>query len=296
MDDFKESQNQLGDSSSEFLADEGQARSASGLSPFWDLFSETFRIYKKRIWTFLGLEAIPFAVYFIFLAVFGVATFSSLGFSAIFGEAGLKIGAGIMAIVLFFWLFSIILNFWVSASLVFAIKERGQKIGVKESLGKGRNKLISYIWVSFLGGIIVFGGFLFFIIPGVIFGILFSMAAYVLICEGLRGGSALQRSKELVSGNWWEVFGKIVFFSFILWIVSAVLGAFFSFIFQPASIIINFAIIPLPVIFSFLIYEDLKKIKGVRAEGHSAGLDKKYVIISILGFLLIPAILSISLF
>lgn len=61
------------------------------------------------------------------------------------------------------------------------------------------------------------GGFLLFIIPGIIFIIWFLSGQYVLVSEDLRGFNALLRSKQLIQGNWWRIFWY--FFLIILIIV-----------------------------------------------------------------------------
>ena len=48
------------------------------------------------------------------------------------------------------------------------------------------------------------GGFVFFIVPGVIFSIWLSFSVLILIVENEKGTNALVRSKEYVKGRWGE--------------------------------------------------------------------------------------------
>src|SRR5689334_9661334 len=65
-----------------------------------------------------------------------------------------------------------------------------------------------------LGGllyaIVVLLGFLAIIIPGLIFLIWFSLIAPAIVLERLHVMDAFRRSRELVRGNAWQVFGVIV--------------------------------------------------------------------------------------
>jgi len=51
---------------------------------------------------------------------------------------------------------------------------------------------------------------IFLIIPEIILWVWFCLISYVLIYEDKRGMAALLRSKDLISGNWWGVFWRII--------------------------------------------------------------------------------------
>lgn len=66
------------------------------------------------------------------------------------------------------------------------------------------------IVVGILAGIGVVIGFVLLIVPGLILLTLWSVAAPVVVLERPGAVAALRRSRELVRGNGWEVFGVIV--------------------------------------------------------------------------------------
>ncbi len=70
------------------------------------------------------------------------------------------------------------------------------------------------LWLYVLSGLLIFGGLLFFIIPGLIVAISITFAQYVFVDEDKRGMSALLASRSLVAGRWWKVIRKI--FGFII--------------------------------------------------------------------------------
>jgi len=252
-----------------------------------DLLKRTFSVYKARLGTFLGIMVFPLicSVFFLILP----ANF----------KKNLLLGISLFII---FWLAVMVTSLWSSVSLLYAIKEREEKIGIVESFRKGWHKIISFVWISILAGFITLGGFLLFIIPGIIFAIWFAFPIYVLVSEDLRGMNALFRSKQLVSGKW----GSVALRLFTIGVIALVI---YSVIFFPLSFfvgkkaadivgsIISLFLTPFSVTFTFLIYEDLKKFKGeVSFEPPKRGTKIKFILIGIIGMIGIFGILLIRQF
>ena len=61
--------------------------------------------------------------------------------------------------------------------------------------------------VIVLYSLVVFGGFLLLVVPGIVFFIRFLFAPAVVVVENVRGRAALRRSWQLTRRNWWRVFG-----------------------------------------------------------------------------------------
>ena len=248
------------------------------------LLRMSWQIYKSRISVLLGIMAVSVIVNLL------ISFFCSL-----LGESP-SLVVSLFCFVLYF--IALIVSFWSQVSLFYAIKEREQKIGIQESFQKGWHKIVSFIWVSLLVGLIGASGFLFFIIPGIIFVTWFSLALYVLIVEDLKGMDALFRSKQLVSGNWLSVFWRLSVIGLIIFAIIFLISLFLSFIEVPfKQNIISFFITPFVVIYSFLIYEALKNIKKeVSFEPLSKGTKNKYILIGLFGtFLTIGIFASIIL-
>ena len=104
---------------------------------------------------------------------------------------------------------TIIIPLITGIGLIFAINNilEGNPVDIKESYKTGFKKFFPYVWIIILVFLAVFGGALLLIIPGIIFGVWFSLASYIYIIEGTGGTGALKRSKQLVKGNWWYVLG-----------------------------------------------------------------------------------------
>jgi hypothetical protein len=83
----------------------------------------------------------------------------------------------------------------------------GERPSTKASLGFALRRVHSILWVTVLGGFVAFLGLLLCIVPGVWLYVAFAVAVPALLMEGVRGGRALGRSRQLVKGRWWPTFG-----------------------------------------------------------------------------------------
>lgn len=246
-----------------------------------ELLSKSFQIYKSRIGVFVGIMIIPFLVS---LLVFGSAFLLKI----------LKVPWiwFIVAIIGYFVL--VIVNLWSGVSLLYAIKERDQKIGIKESFRKGWHKILSYWWISILVGLITIGGFLLFAVPGIIFAIWFSLALYVLVSEDIKGMNALFRSKQLIKGYWGKVFWRFLVMGLVVVVIVvpiAVIAGLFNVPF--INNIMSALIGPFSMTFGFLIYENLRSLKKeVPFMPPKRKTKIGFILIGIAGILLIPTILG----
>lgn len=101
----------------------------------------------------------------------------------------------------------------------------GDQPVTSESLKFARGRLGSLMLVSFLGALLAFVGFLLFVLPGIYLWIAFSVAAPVLLFEGVKGTGALGRSRRLVRGRWWPAFGTLLLGFILAAIVGGIITA-----------------------------------------------------------------------
>jgi len=251
-----------------------------------DLLKESFVIYKSRFAVLLKIAIIPALC---FLAIFLL----SLGITYLNNNISI-----ILTILLLpLSLASILPQFWSQIALIFAIKDSPENIDFKESYRRAWHKIGSYFWVGFLGGFITMGGFFLFVVPGIIFSIWFSFGSFILIAEDQKGMNALLKSKEYVKGKWWGVFWRFLAMGLIFVLIGLILAPLFFFL--KSQFLINFISWPISLflgpfvlVYSFLIYKYLKTEKGDFVfEPKKKGL---FIFFAILGFILIPIILTIS--
>ena len=173
---------------------------------------------------------------------------------------------GLLVVVGVLILVSVFIHLWSQIALLYAIKDREEGVEIKEYYRRGWNKMTSFFWVYLLSNFIIAGGSVLFFVPGLIFLIWFIFAPFVLIMENKKGAESLWASKEYVKGHWFAVFWKFLIFGIlawlVLWAVSVItgitgIGDTGKINLYASYILLN----PIGVIYLFLIYENLKKIK-----------------------------------
>lgn len=104
-----------------------------------------------------------------------------------------------------------VIAFGLTAAVIDATARGVQKkaISIRESLSMGAHRLLPFIWVSVLSGLIVVLGLLLFLIPGLIFLVWYRFSQNFVIVDDVRGTGALAASKRLVSGRFWAVFLRV---------------------------------------------------------------------------------------
>lgn len=159
----------------------------------------------------------------------------------------------------------------VSAQAGFFQMVKNMNLGVMEAVNEGRKIFWVYFGLSLLVVVLVLLWTLCLIIPGIIFGVYYSLAVYVLVFEGLTGMAAIRRSKELIKSHWWAVVGRFLFIGIVIGLPIMLLGSFSSAMpresiaFQLWDFIINivsFIIAPLSSLYGVLVYKDLVRIKN----------------------------------
>ena len=168
---------------------------------------------------------------------------------------------GVILAIIVFSVFALATN-----KLVYNIGEKKEG-GIKSALAYGFNNFPSYILVMLISGILILVGLVFLIIPGIIIGVMLSMVAPVFILEENHKLNALKRSRELIRGYWWPVFGRLVLLSFISGVASSIRYvnpqvASLTLLLSIIAIVINFILTYYGVAYIYLVYKDLVRIKG----------------------------------
>ncbi len=125
--------------------------------------------------------------------------------------------------------------------------------------------------VGIAAGVGVVIGFFLLILPGVILLTVWSVAAPVVVLERPPGLGALRRSRELVRGNGWQVFGVI----FVLGILVAIVAGGIDFGAESAGtgvgivvrVIVGVLTAPLSALAAAVLYFQLRGVVGVVGDG-----------------------------
>lgn len=129
----------------------------------------------------------------------------------------LGVSAGVLS-----YLLTIVVNAFLMGALAHAIVELQMTGEAKagDSIRWGLAKLPKVFAVSLLYGIITLAGYVLLIVPGVIFSLMFALAAPVAAIENRGVIESLKRSRELTDG-----YKGLIFLTFFLWgIAVAVVG------------------------------------------------------------------------
>ena len=103
----------------------------------------------------------------------------------------------------------------------------GKKIETGSVFGVVLPKLGSMLGAGIVSTIIILIGYCLFVVPGIIFGLWYSMISVVIVLEGIGGMKSLGRSKELAKGNLGKIFGTLFLAGLIAAVINwAIVGAF----------------------------------------------------------------------
>jgi hypothetical protein len=104
----------------------------------------------------------------------------------------------------------------------------GRSVSVAEAWARLRPRLLPLFALTILYGLIVLGGTLLLVIPGIWLFVLYALAAPALVLESAPIGRAFGRSRALVRGSWWRVCGILLLATLLGAIVAGVIQLPFS--------------------------------------------------------------------
>jgi hypothetical protein len=169
----------------------------------------------------------------------------------------------------------------LAVTVVAATLYQGVVVGLVKDVQDGRRDstvgdLIDATWpvvlpligVGILAGIAIGIGFLLFVVPGLILLTIWAVIAPVIVVEHSGVMDSFGRSRELVRGNGWQVFGVIFVVFLISAVVAGILGAIGAGISDSVGMRILFNLIastltaPIAALAAATIYFRLLAIKG----------------------------------
>jgi hypothetical protein len=166
------------------------------VSRIWEIYRDQFNVLVS---TAVVLYALQFVIYLVLPA--------ALAF----------------VLVLLFWALSILYQGMV-VELVQDVEKGRRDHSVRQLLRSVEPVFWPLVAVSILFGLGVAIGFILVIIPGLILLVIWSVVAPVTVLERPGVFAAFRRSRELVRGNGWNVFGVIVIVFVIVFLISIAAG------------------------------------------------------------------------
>ena len=227
----------------------------SSVSPWWKNIKTFLLIY------FQALKKSLFAILALLFLYF---------FQDKIDPNNLLINWAYLALGIFSYL--IILYYFMRAQMTTFLFIKSDYKGDVAKLFKSSAKLFfPYLWLNIIMSILVIAGTLAFVIPGIIISVIYGFAIYVFFCEDKKGLKALRRSKELVDGYFWPVFGRMMFVALIAFSFAMIISlpqialekgsALFNF-WTVLTQLLSLAVAPAFTIYSYKIYKSLVEFKA----------------------------------
>ena len=169
-------------------------------------------------------------------------------------------------------LLGVVATYWYQGMVVEATRDildgrRDHSIG--SLFSSATPFIVPLLLAGILAGIGIAIGFLLLIIPGLFLITIWAVIVPVIVIERSGVIDSFGRSRELVRGSGWQVFGVIVVLFVVLFIIRAVLQAIIggisdeSFVgYALADLITNVLVVPLTALAATVIYFELRRVKG----------------------------------
>jgi hypothetical protein len=182
-----------------------------------EVLSEAWALYKRFLTQFVLTALVVFAV---------LDLLSALANSAEGDTALAALFWGIVSAVI-----GLVGYFWVQGALVELVRDvrdgRADST-ISETYKAVQPRLPALIVAGILAGIGIFIGFILIIIPGFFLLTIWSMIVPVVVLEGKSAGESFSRSREIVRGNGWSVFGLLLITFLLVGISSGIIQAIFT--------------------------------------------------------------------
>lgn len=193
---------------------------------FGEILDAAFSVLRRNFWTFVIVAVIPSvigaaAIGFLTTSITRVRA-SGSGGQLTTDELNALIGGVALTLLV-----SVLTSQIATAALYKAVVDTyiDGTARAGDALRFALRRLPSLLWITLLYGLGVGLGFVLFVIPGVILYASWSLAIPVLMSENARGTKALKRSRWLVKGRWWGVFGLLVVTMLIAGIFGEIVSA-----------------------------------------------------------------------
>ena len=168
-----------------------------------DVIARIWEIYRAQPAVLIGTALLLFGLQFIIFVVIPSAS---------------------VAIAILFWALSVLYQGMV-VKLVQDLQHGQRKHSIGDLVRSVEPVLLPLMGVSILFALGVALGFVLLIIPGLFLLVIWSVVAPVTVLEQPGVFNAFGRSRELVRGNGWAVFGVIVLVTFVVLVISLLVGS-----------------------------------------------------------------------
>ncbi|MDP8911167.1 MAG: hypothetical protein M3M94_03765 [Actinomycetota bacterium] len=171
-----------------------------------NVFSEALALYRRHWKHFIAIAVVVYLI----ISLIGLL-------AAMLGTVGLIVAAVV----------SFVGAFWLQGALVEAVadvRDGRADLSIGETFGRVAPRIGAIVGASLLAGVGIMIGLLLLVIPGLVLMTLWSMVIPAVVVERTGVLASFGRSRELVRGNGWPVFGVIVTTMLLLVLASIILS------------------------------------------------------------------------
>jgi hypothetical protein len=183
------------------------------------ILGESWKLYTRFFRRFFVIALIVYLI---------VNLLNALVASLVGHSAGIATLLALITVVV-----SIVGTFWLQGALVYAVDDvRDGRIDttVGQVFERVKPQLGTLVVAGLLAGLGIALGLILFIVPGLILLTWWCLMVPVIVLEGKHVGEAFSRSRELVRGHAWTVFGVVIITAILTGIASGIIQSIFSFL------------------------------------------------------------------
>ncbi|MCA9390386.1 hypothetical protein KC571_03190 [candidate division WWE3 bacterium] len=261
------------------------------LKSFTTLLSESVSFYKEHFATLIGVAVVqPLITFMIGYGSSSLLADQVNAYAA--GSANVDWGY-VMMVVMGIALVSAFFQGIVTLALMNAVVK---KTSVVDSFQMSLSRYFSFIWMSVLMSLIILGGSLFFLIPGFMLSAWFAFSPLIFVDEGRSDLAVLKASRGYIKNAFMAVYTR--YFLFGILVFAVLFGA--SFLLEMGAALVSnpeitryleeilnalYSIFGAPffMVFSYLLYKNVKESKGGHPIGTEEDGNAKYTIFAIIG-------------
>ena len=222
-----------------------------------EVLNSSWQLFQAKFWNLLGISLIMSAVAGLVLAVVGI-----IGFILIMASFLVKVPTVTVLVGAVVVLGAIYALIWVSVWQLIAVYKHvssAENRTVLDLLNEARPVAQSIVPTIIVSALATLGGFLLFVIPGIILSVSLAFVTVVAVLENKRMWDAFTASRNLVRGHWWRVLWVFIAYTVVMGIIVLMTGAYYS----PLIVFIN----PLSYVLLYVLYRKLKETAPAEATG-----------------------------